>query len=81
MRLSSGAMRDSGTEVRLPLPDGRLLAATEQAGALELRLDERPLVQVTNEALKLGLYLVRYVVPVRLGLRPPPGDAASPPAI
>ena len=44
-------------------------------------LDERPLVQVTNEALKLGLYLVRYVVPVRLGLRPPPGDAASPPAI
>ena len=44
-------------------------------------LDERPLVQVTNEALKLGLYLVRYVVPARLGLRPPPGDAASPPAI
>ena len=36
-------MRDSGTEIALPLPDGRLLAATEQAGALELRLDERPL--------------------------------------
>ena len=44
-------------------------------------LDERPLVQVSNEALKLGLYVVRYLVPARLGLRPPPGDAASPPAI
>lgn len=44
-------------------------------------LDERPLVQVSNEALKLGLYVVRYLVPARLGLRPPPGDAAPPPAI
>ena len=44
-------------------------------------LDERPLVQVSNEALKLGLYVVRYLVPARLGLRPPPGDAAAPPAI
>ena len=35
-------MRDSGTEIALPLPDGRLLAATEQAGALELRLDQQP---------------------------------------
>lgn len=40
-------------------------------------LDERPLVQVTNETLKLGLYLVRYLVPTWLGLRPPPGDGAS----
>lgn len=39
-------------------------------------LEERPLVQVANETLKLGLYLVRYVLPARLGLRPPPGDAA-----
>ena len=39
-------------------------------------LDERPLVQVANETLKLGLYLVRYVIPARLGLRSSPGDAA-----
>lgn len=32
-------MRDLGTELRLPLPDGRLLRAREQAGQLELRLD------------------------------------------
>ncbi len=43
-------------------------------------LEERPLVQVANETLKLGLYLVRYVLPARLGLRPPPGDAAAAPA-
>ncbi len=30
-------------------------------------LEERPLVQTTNEALKLGLYLVRYLVPAWLG--------------
>lgn len=41
-------------------------------------LEERPLVQVANEALKLGLYVARYVVPARLGLRPPPGDVAPP---
>jgi uncharacterized SAM-binding protein YcdF (DUF218 family) len=39
-------------------------------------LEERPLVQVANETLKLGLYLVRYLVPTWLGLRSPPGDAA-----
>jgi hypothetical protein len=39
-------------------------------------LDERPLVQVANETLKLGLYLVRYVLPARIGLRAPPGDPA-----
>lgn len=37
-------------------------------------LDERPSIQVNNETLKLGLYLVRYVLPARLGLRPPPGE-------
>jgi uncharacterized SAM-binding protein YcdF (DUF218 family) len=39
-------------------------------------VEERPLVQVANETLKLGLYLVRYLVPTWLGVRPPPGDAA-----
>lgn len=41
-------------------------------------LEERPLVQVANETIKLGLYFVRYLVPSWLGLRPPPGDAAPP---
>ena len=41
-------------------------------------LEERPLVQVANETLKLGLYLVRYVIPARLGLRPAPGEEAPP---
>lgn len=33
-------------------------------------LEERPLVQTTNEVLKLGLYLVRYLVPAWLGSAP-----------
>jgi uncharacterized SAM-binding protein YcdF (DUF218 family) len=41
-------------------------------------LEERPLVQVTDETLKLALYVARYVIPARLGWRPPPGDAAIP---
>lgn len=40
-------------------------------------LEERPLVQVANETLKLGLYLVRYLVPAWLGLRPPPGEQTA----
>lgn len=40
-------------------------------------LEERPLVQVANETLKLGLYTVRYLVPAWLGLGPAPGDAAQ----
>lgn len=40
-------------------------------------LEERPLIQVANETLKLGLYLVRYLVPSWLGLRPPPGEGAA----
>lgn len=39
-------------------------------------LEERPLVQVTDETLKLGLYLVRYLVPAWTGIGPLPGDAA-----
>jgi uncharacterized SAM-binding protein YcdF (DUF218 family) len=35
-------------------------------------LEERPLVNVTDEALKLCLYIVRYFVPTALHLRPPP---------
>jgi len=35
-------------------------------------LEERPLVNVTDETLKLGLYVVRYFVPTALHLRPPP---------
>lgn len=40
-------------------------------------LEERSLVQVANETLKLGLYLVRYLVPAWLGLGPAPGDAGG----
>ena len=40
-------------------------------------LDERPLVQVANEALKLALYTVRYFVPAWTGLGPAPGDVAQ----
>jgi uncharacterized SAM-binding protein YcdF (DUF218 family) len=40
-------------------------------------LEERPLVQVSNEALKLALYLVRYFVPAWTGLGPVPGDVAQ----
>lgn len=37
-------------------------------------LEERPLVAVTNEVLKLALYGARYFAPAALGLRPRPGD-------
>jgi uncharacterized SAM-binding protein YcdF (DUF218 family) len=42
-------------------------------------LEERPLVQVSNEALKLGLYLARYLVPAWAGHGPLPGDRAPDP--
>ncbi len=35
-------------------------------------LEEEPLIRTTNESLKLGLYLVRHLIPTWLGLRPPP---------
>jgi uncharacterized SAM-binding protein YcdF (DUF218 family) len=41
-------------------------------------LEERPLVQVSNETLKLGFYAARYFVPAWLGLGAAPGDAARP---
>lgn len=41
-------------------------------------LEERPLVQVSNETIKLGLYAARYLAPAWLGLGPAPGDAAQP---
>lgn len=37
-------------------------------------LEERPLVQVSSETLKLGLYTLRYFVPAWLGVGPAPGD-------
>jgi len=40
-------------------------------------LEERPLVNVTDETLKLGLYLVRYFVPSALHLTEPPMAAAD----
>ncbi|HEY8517987.1 MAG TPA: YdcF family protein [Candidatus Binatia bacterium] len=39
-------------------------------------LEERPLIQVTNETLKLALYTVRYFVPAWLGFGPVPGSEA-----
>lgn len=41
-------------------------------------LQERPLVQVANESLKLGLYATRYLVPAWLGLGGAPGDDGQP---
>ena len=41
-------------------------------------LQERPLVQVANESLKLGLYATRHLLPAWLGLGGAPGDAAQP---
>ncbi len=40
-------------------------------------LEERPLVQVSNETLKLLLYTVRYFVPAWLSFGPLPGDDAQ----
>jgi uncharacterized SAM-binding protein YcdF (DUF218 family) len=40
-------------------------------------LEERPLVQVSNETLKLLLYTARYFVPAWLSLGPLPGDDAQ----
>lgn len=37
-------------------------------------LEERPLVQVSNETLKLGLYTARYFVPAWISLGPVPGE-------
>lgn len=37
-------------------------------------LEEHPLTQVSNETLKIGLYLARYLVPAWLGVGPLPGD-------
>jgi uncharacterized SAM-binding protein YcdF (DUF218 family) len=37
-------------------------------------MEERPLVQVSDETLKLALYLVRYLLPAWSGLGPLPGD-------
>ena len=37
-------------------------------------LEERPLVQVGNETLKLGLYTARYFVPAWTSFGPAPGD-------
>jgi uncharacterized SAM-binding protein YcdF (DUF218 family) len=39
-------------------------------------LDEHPLIQVSNETLKLGLYLFRYLLPAWTGFGPLPGDDA-----
>ena len=41
-------------------------------------LEEKPLIAVTNEALKLAHYGVRYFVPAELGLRPRPGEEKEP---
>ena len=40
-------------------------------------LDEHPLIQVSDETLKLGLYLVRYLLPAWTGLGPLPGEVAQ----
>lgn len=40
-------------------------------------LEERPLVQVSNETLKLVFYTLRYFVPAWLGVGPAPGDGTQ----
>ena len=68
------AARASGLDVAV-------VSCSEPAGPGSLWwLEERPLVQVTNETLKLGLYAVRYLVPAWLGLGPSPGDTPPAPA-
>ncbi|MEW6269396.1 MAG: YdcF family protein [Thermodesulfobacteriota bacterium] len=69
LRLAAGA---AGFDVVVhacgePLPPGSLWW-----------LEERPLVQVANETLKLMLYIGRYFIPAWLGLRPAPGDEPRP---
>lgn len=71
-RLTLGlAARASGLQIAV-------VSCAEPAGPASLWwLEERPLVQVGNEVLKLALYVARYLAPAWLGLGPAPGDVAQ----
>lgn len=66
------AARAGGFEVAVTTCD-----APASPGSLWF-LEERPLIQVTNETLKLLLYAVRFLAPAWLGFGPAPGDSPHP---